>query len=146
MRLGVVLLGVVGCGPTYRPGALPVDAQQVGCLDIGVLSTTRREATGPVVVVYLGNRCDRHVMVDLGRLRVVGGDNQGAQVAMTAYDPAREIGPRQLDALAAGEEWIEYHGATAEQLAWLDIDVGRIAVDEPPSARWIRAALPAGPR
>ncbi|HEX4423452.1 MAG TPA: hypothetical protein VH165_36335 [Kofleriaceae bacterium] len=145
---------LAGCFPTYQPGSFPVAAEPLGCLDVAVLATRRPEAAGPVAVVYLGNRCDHRVAIDLTRLTVVGGSDDGAQVAMIAFDPDREIAPRRLDALGVGEEWIEYHPVVATTapvsaapsditapVAWLDVDVGRIATDEPPGVRWIRAAV-----
>ena len=145
MRIAaVVVAGLAGCFPTYQPGSFPVAAEQLGCLDVSVLATVRAEAVGPVVVVYLGNRCDHRIAIDLTRLAVVGGDDAGARTALAPYDPAHEITAAGLDARGVGEEWIEYQppGGAAAAFAWLDVDVGRIAADEPGQVRWIRAQVP----
>ncbi len=145
MRAAWIVVAV-GCGgANYRSGQIASETQaqvtQLGCLEVGVLVGHRPEATGPVVVVYLGNRCDHSVPVDLSALHVVGGDEQGATVPLVPYDPDREIGPRRLDGRTEGSEWIEYP-AQIDHLAWLDVDVGAIALDEPIGAHWVRLPVP----
>jgi hypothetical protein len=141
VRSAALLLAVAGCLPVYEAGTLPVAARAIGCLDAGLVTTTRPEATGPVVVVYFGNRCDHRVEVDLSRLRVVASSVDGRTVALEVYDPDREIGPRRLDARGLGGEWLEFHGLPVDQIAWLDVEIGHIAPDPAPRPQWIRARV-----
>ena len=104
MRWLVVL--VIGCTEPYAGDLVQPD--RFACLDANVDATHRSEADGPVVIVRLGNRCEHSIRVDLGAMQVVGVDDNGVRVPMTAYDPRHEIGPRSMDARAHGEKWIEF--------------------------------------
>jgi hypothetical protein len=114
----------------YEPGTLPKPAH-VGCLDVAIL---RGQVDG-VVGYQFGNRCEHSVRVDFGAARVVGIDGTGRRIALVAYDPAREIGPRDLDARASGEAWIEYDAPIPFELHFLQVDVGEVVADESPTAR-----------
>jgi hypothetical protein len=111
---------------------------ELGCLDVSLAPGWRQEAAGPIVVYDLGNRCEHSIRVDLGALRVVGRDELDHEVDMVPFDPDHEIEPRTMDARARGEEWIEYHPRfPGGALRLLRVDVGGIAMDEPPQSRWI---------
>jgi hypothetical protein len=139
VRWPVLLLAA--CVTPYRAGTFPLDAQHLGCLDVWLQAGQRYEAEGPVVVIHLGNKCDHSAPVDLGTVRVVGGDDEGMHVQMAPYDPEHEIGPRRIDAFTDGEEWIEYHPVGLRRtLAWVDVDVG--SIEAPGPERWVRLAVP----
>ncbi|MBV8763166.1 MAG: hypothetical protein JO257_38135 [Deltaproteobacteria bacterium] len=136
-----VLAMLAACISPYNASTLPPSGVRLSCVDAWVEATTRPEAEGPVVVVHVGNRCDHSARVDLGSLKVVGLDEQGATWPLSPYDPRHEIEPRRMDALAWGEEWIEFHAPVhGASLASVDVDVGSIeALGE---ARWIRVVVP----
>jgi len=141
------LLVAVGCVTRYRAGGLAADGSaevhRLGCVDVGLAIGRRPEATGPVVIISLGNACKHSVAVDLSALHVVGGNDRGHTVAMVAYDPDREIEPLRIDGLVQGDEWIEYQPTgSIDELAWLDVDVGAVIPDEPIAPRWVRLAVP----
>jgi hypothetical protein len=137
---------ITSCSPNYQPGQIAqrtsAETQVLGCLELAMRIAGRAEASGPVVVVYVGNRCDHSVAVDLSALHVVGGNDRGQTVALTAYDPSREIGPRRIEGRAQGEEWIEFDPTgSIIDLAWLDVDIGAVAPDEPIFARRVRLRM-----
>jgi hypothetical protein len=137
---------IASCSANYQPGKIAqrarAEIQVLGCLELTMRIGARAEASVPVVVVYLGNRCDHSVAVDLSALHVVGGNDLGQTIAMTAYDPSHEIGPRRIDGRAQGEEWIELDPTRPIiDLAWLDVDIGAVAPDEPIAARWVRIPM-----
>jgi hypothetical protein len=142
-----LLVAIAGCVTRYGPGGLATDGlaevHRLGCVDVGLGMGRRSEATGPVLVISLGNACEHSVAVDLSALHVVGGNDRGQTVAMVAYDPDHEIEPRRIDGLVQGDEWIEYQTTgSIEELAWLDVDVGAVVPEEPSAPRWVRLAVP----
>ena len=128
------MLFAAACADPYLPETLP-SAEHIGCLDIDVARGSRSEAAGPVVVYTLGNRCEHAIRVDLGAVHVVGIDEAERRIDMEPYDPGHAIGPRDMDARAHGEEWIEYHPIFPTPIFAVDVDVASVAVGEPPAQR-----------
>ena len=141
MRLAALAFAS-GCVTPYATSAHPDGAlTQLGCIDVALSATHRSEATGPILVVSLGNRCEHHAHVDLGALRVVAG-NDVLTANATAYDPGNEIEPRTIAARESGDEWIEYRSAMLlESIEWLDVDVGGVAPDAGRSEHWVRVKV-----
>jgi hypothetical protein len=142
MRLAALALAS-GCVTPYVTSAHPDGPlTQLGCIDVALSATRRSEATGPVLVVSLGNRCEHHADVDLGALRVVAGNDSGATANATAYDPGNEIEPRTIAARESGDEWIEYRPSMPlDPIEWLDVDVGGVAPDAGRSEHWVRVKV-----
>jgi len=140
MRLAALAL-LTGCVVPYVPETSWHPDVALGCLDAGARATRRPEATGPIVVLYLGNRCEHRVLVDLGAARVVAGNDAGETATASAYDPDREIGPRTIGARVSGEEWIEYRTASPLPIDWLDVDLGGIAPDAGRTEHWVRVRI-----
>jgi len=144
-RVAIVL--AVGCnaGSSYSPGVFPRSAviTPFECLDVGVAGARRVEQTGPIVVYYLGNRCEHSVPVDIATAEVIGGDNVGRHVRMLPYDPEHELAVNRIDARIYGEEWIEYRPIEPiDRIDWLDVDVGGVEANAPQHPRWVRARVP----
>jgi hypothetical protein len=102
------------CASPYRPGTIATNkftstTRVIGCVELGFRIVRRVEATGPVLVVWIGNGCDHATLLDLSALRVSGRGLHDETIAMTAYDPRAELGPRWLGGRSSGQEWIEYH-------------------------------------
>jgi hypothetical protein len=110
----LVAIAVCSCASPYRPGTIGTSTvgttgRVIGCVELGFRITRRPEATGPVLVVSIGNRCDHATVLDLSALRVSGRGGHDETIAMTAYDPRTELEPKWLGGRSWGEEWIEYH-------------------------------------
>jgi hypothetical protein len=141
-----LLLVLAGCTP-YTAGQIErVDyakAYPIGCVEIGVRPAVRPEAHGPVIVVYLGNRCDHSVAIDLRKLTVVGGNERGATTPMVLYDPAHEIESVAINGRAWGEEWIELSATMPiGDVDWLDVDVGSVVPEVPATKTSLRLVIP----
>jgi hypothetical protein len=138
-----VLALASGCLVPYAPGAMSAQTvTSVGCLDVGLSAMRRAEISGPVIEISLGNRCEHHVDVDLGALRVVAGNNGGATAAARAYDPDHEIEPRTIAARESGDEYIEYLPATPlAPIEWLDVDAGGVTPDADRREHWVRVQV-----
>jgi hypothetical protein len=131
------LVLLAACADPYVAGTLPRPVHQVGCLDVAIL---RGDVDGHIGYRF-GNRCEHSVRVDLGVAHIVGLDRTGRRVAMVAFDPAHEIGPRDLDARAHGEQWIEYDPPVPIELWALEVDVGDVAAGDAPIGRIERMVL-----
>ena len=128
LPLAAMVSVVLGCGPMlpYRPGFLLVEplvqprkppgaaaARRVGCLDVRMALACNAAVSPdfPLVAFTLGNRCDAAVPVDFAHLRVTGrmeGAGGGADVMLSAFDPAREIHPAILGSRGMAREVFEY--------------------------------------
>jgi hypothetical protein len=142
-----LLIVVAGCATPYVAGQIEREdyakAYQFGCVEIGVRPAVRAEAHGPVIVVYLGNRCDHSVAIDLRKLSVVGGNERGTTTPMVLYDPDREIESVPINGRASGEEWIELSAATPiSDLAWLEVDIGSVVPEVPATKTTLRLVIP----
>jgi hypothetical protein len=138
------ILVAASCSASYTPGMYGSSTGGVSfpCLDVSVAGTRRIEATGPIVVYYLGNRCEHSVRVDLATPGVIGGDDVGRTVRMVPYDPDRELEIKPIDARMYGEEWIEYQPTEPiDHIDWLDVDVGGVEADASQHPRWLRARV-----
>ncbi|HVK75473.1 MAG TPA: hypothetical protein VM734_19220 [Kofleriaceae bacterium] len=109
---------LAGCFSNYQPGSFATggvpfagERATIGCLEVAVSASRDPVARGPVVSYEFGNRCDRAIPVDLGAVRVTGRTAAGEEVAMSAFDPHRELRAAPLDARRAGRERIEYRVA-----------------------------------
>jgi hypothetical protein len=108
---------VASCTPRYYQAGTIADqvpshaTRVIGCVELGFQVKQRAEATGPVLVVSIGNRCRNVTRLDLSALRVTA-HAVDQTTAMAAYDPRRELGPRWLGSRCFGQEWIEYHYAS----------------------------------
>jgi hypothetical protein len=107
---------LVGCAPTYAPGALfaaadtPTHAvRRRGCVDIAVsLGKHDRIPASSVLVTYaLANGCDEGRTVDLSRAVVVG-QSAGQATRLVAFDPTLRQHTAVLDGRRTGSEAIRY--------------------------------------
>lgn len=114
----LLVLAVAGCGATYdrldtealarrHPWAAVAHR---GCLDLGLQLT--RHPSVPVrftVVRYeLGNRCNRSLAIDLSAVRARARYPDGTELALTRYDPRREVVPATLDLRSRAVEVLAY--------------------------------------
>ena len=136
-----LVLVAAACGEPYVGDTLPVPAAHLGCVDVALQRGERAEARGPVVVYELGNRCEHSVRVDLGAVRVYGVDDVERHIDLVAFDPDHEIGPRDMDARAHGEEWIEYHPIVPADIRTVEVDLGALVAGETPLGHWQRLRL-----
>jgi hypothetical protein len=111
MRIALAC-ALAGCA--YQPGSFrhaphdfPGQRATIGCLDLAV---DRRAdlSIGPVLSYQFANRCDRAATVDLGAARVMGRDEQGADIELAPYDPRGELHPAALDGRMVGAEALVY--------------------------------------
>ena len=140
-RLSVVSLGLVATAcVAYQPGSFRTASggefagvrHTLGCLDIAVAAAPDPAAEGPVAEITLGNRCDRAVVVDLGAITATGRLRDGRELAMSVYDPKREVRPATLDGHAAAREFLEYQAdANQAEAVELCLDLTRIDVASP---------------
>ena len=134
-------VGVGGCAPApYTPDALVrspngapwANARRAGeCLDIAIW-TVKSEETAPMPLLHLafGNRCDRTIAVDLGRLRVSAACGARSDIELSPNDPRNEIGPGRLAPHAEGWERIAYTSPACPALPrTLCVDVARVVPD-----------------
>jgi hypothetical protein len=146
MRIAWLVLAA-GCMTPYRPGDIATDRtvaayRRYGCVDVGLAVTRLPEATGPIVVFDLGDRCDHSATVDLSAVRVVAHDLQGETVPMVAYDPERQIRPMRIGGRDSGEEWIEYNPVSSIELMSIEVELGNIVPSAPQDAQPIALAAP----
>lgn len=62
-----------------------------GCLDIAISAAHDSHADGPVLDIYLGNRCDDAVWVDLTGLGIYAQLADGQRLPVRLYDPLGEL-------------------------------------------------------
>jgi hypothetical protein len=146
MRIAWLALAA-GCMTPYRPGNIATDRtvaayRQYGCVDIGLAVTRVPEATGPVIVFDLGNRCDHGVTVDLSAVHAVAHDLNWESAPMLAYDPDRTIRPLPIGGRDYGTEWIEYNAVSSIELYSIDVDLGNIVPSAPQAAQPITLRAP----
>ena len=148
--ISVVLSLALACGPVlpYRPGYLLAEplvqpgkppgaaaARRVGCLDVRMALACNAAVSPdfPLVAFTLGNRCDGAVPVDFARVRVTGrmGEAEGgADVTLSAFDPAREIHPAILGSRGMAREVFEYDASPRDatrRVTEVCIDVGGLS-------------------
>jgi len=116
-----------------RQGVSAGSRATFGCIDLAV-SRARDSEAGALIDYFVGNRCEQRVMVDLSHVRVVGRTDAGAEVALTAYDPRRELAPKLLAAQWTGRARIEYRGA--DTVASICVDLGEVG-GAPAPERWV---------
>ncbi|MDQ3363860.1 MAG: hypothetical protein M3680_00305 [Myxococcota bacterium] len=133
MRMAILCCALVGC--TYKPGSFAYPAKRfpgeratVGCLDVAVERRADLEAKA-VLAYQFGNRCDRPVAIDLGRVTVIGRTVEGTEIKLSPYDPDLEIEALRIDARLVGAEALAY--PSAQRLAQVCVDVSTIAGDAP---------------
>lgn len=109
---------LAACAP-YRAGSFqtgltrfPEQRTSRGCLDIGLAAAYDSEAEGPVLDVYLGNRCDESVWVDLSALQVNAQLSTGERIFVGLYDPRAELQPALLGGRESVMERIELEAPT----------------------------------
>ena len=140
MRVAAVV-AVTFAACAYQPGSYrsPPSKREfvgqratVGCLDVAV--DRRGDHAGAAVLAYtFGNRCDGPAVVDLAWAQVIGRAESGAEIALTPYDPKRELRPLKLDGRISGGESIAY--PSEEPLGQVCVDVASIAQQRP--AQWL---------
>jgi len=103
---------LVGC-TAYHPGsfthgvAFIGQRATVGCLDVAVARRVDYESNA-VLQYQLGNRCNRPVEVNLGRIAVIARFADGSEEVLAPYDPSFEIRPVRLTGRLTGQEAIAY--------------------------------------
>lgn len=132
-RFAIVLVVVVGC--SYRPGSFAApgrpfagERMTIDCLDLAVHRRVDMNIDGNAAAIIeysFGNRCDDPVVIDLGRVPVIGRTIDGDEVTLTAYDPAVEMQALELDAGGVGREALAY--PATEALAQVCVDASAIA-------------------
>ncbi len=135
LRIAVLTSALAGCA-AYKPGAMRPEPRgqmvTVGCLDVAIARRLDHEANA-VIYYRLANRCNRPIEVDLQRVAVIGRFGDGAEVALSPYDPDLELRPVQLDGRQTGREAIAY--PTPRSAAQVCVDAASIVHAEP--ARWL---------
>ena len=126
----LILVAVVGC--SYSPDSFSYPGRYfagqrvtVGCLDISIDRRADFKENVAVIDYSFGNRCDEPVVIDLGRVPVVGRTEAGEELTLTPYDPNFEIRPLKLDARQAGGEALAY--PTTEPIVQVCVDAAAIA-------------------
>jgi hypothetical protein len=99
----MILFASLAACQAYQPGALSPGpggaAASLECADVVVSPRPDVYATGPVVEIAVGNRCDHPIEIDYGAIRAIG---------HRAFDPRGEIRRGVLDARSMAVEVIEY--------------------------------------
>jgi len=135
--VAAALAGIAACA--YKPGSYAATGREfggqrvtVGCLDLAI---ERRPDHGSSAVLgyTFGNRCDRPAVVDLAWVNVIGRTSDGAEIALTPYDPKSELRVLQIDGRLVGHEAIAY--PAPESLGQVCVDVASIAQQAP--AQWL---------
>lgn len=135
--VAAVLAGIAACA--YKPGSYASPTREfhgqrvtVGCLDLAI---ERRPDHGSSVVLgyTFGNRCDHPTVVDLAWVNVIGRTSDGVEIALTPYDPKRELRVLQIDGRLVGQEAIAY--PAPESVGQVCVDVASIAQQAP--AQWL---------
>ncbi|MDX2089234.1 MAG: hypothetical protein SFX73_15365 [Kofleriaceae bacterium] len=136
MAVGSALLST-GCA--YKPGSFAYNRESftgqratVGCLDIAV-ERKLDHGEWPVLDYSFGNRCDRPAPVDLAWTQVIGRTSEGAEIALTPYDPNAEIRVLSIDGRMSGKEALTYPSDVV--LGQVCVDVASIAQTKP--AQWV---------
>ena len=99
---------------SYSPGSFktaaaifPPERTTRGCLDIAIQAVHDAAAEGPVLDVYLGNRCNDAVWVDLAALEVSARLPDGQSIFVGLYDPRDELRAAVLGGRESVTERIE---------------------------------------
>lgn len=102
--LAIVALSTLStaCAP-YRAGSFHTGVERFpsarstrGCVDIAIRAALDPHAEGPVLDLYLGNRCDEGVWVDIPAVEVTAHLANGEDMAVGLYDPRNELKPAVL--------------------------------------------------
>jgi hypothetical protein len=143
------VLVLAACPARYVPDSMSPPVHRFGCVDVHVAAAWPSEATGPVAVIDLGNRCEHGVVVDLGALRAVAEqvDATGTTpVVLVPYDPKQEIRPRTLAPGAHGDEWIELHPVRPlQRIDKLVLDIAGIVPGETTVDHRVEVDVPTDP-
>jgi hypothetical protein len=82
----------------YRAGSFrtavaefPSERATQGCVDLALRAAIDPLADGPVVDLYLGNRCKDSVWVDIPKLAMSAYLEDGKEMPVTFYDPRDEL-------------------------------------------------------
>lgn len=79
-------------GSFRSPGAdFPSERTTQGCVDVAIRASLDPQADGPVVDLYLGNRCSDSVWVDIPALAMTVSQADGELLPVTIYDPRDEL-------------------------------------------------------
>jgi hypothetical protein len=138
MLLSMSLL-LLGCTP-YRAGSFQSGVQEFpgerttrGCLDLGFAATSEPEAEGPVIDLFVGNRCKESVWIDIPALEMTAYLEDGQAIPAGFYDPRDELRP----ALLGGKQ------LATERLELLaPIETLRVCAKLETLARWARSGPP----
>lgn len=137
MRSVVIVVVVVAAGCYHA--AVPElrgPMTTLGCVDVVVARGADPAAVGPVVDFAFANHCPRVAPIDLAAVKVRARDEHGLEVALQAYDPAKEIRWLPLGPHERGRESIEYQPAVAGvDPSSICVDVGRL--DGSTGVRWV---------
>jgi len=99
LLLFLLLLSSLGACARYKAGsfetqpghAFPEAKTSYGCLDIGMRAGVDSHAEGPVLDIYLGNRCPESVWVDMPALEATAYLEDGQSFPCGLYDPRSEL-------------------------------------------------------
>jgi hypothetical protein len=71
--------------------SFPAERATQGCLDVAVEAAVDPVAEGPVLDLYLGNRCTESVWVDIPSLQMTVYVDDGDPMPVAFYDPRDEL-------------------------------------------------------
>lgn len=96
------LATLAACSP-YRAGSFqgpvasfPSERATRGCVDVALSASIDPVADGPVLDLYLGNRCRDAVWVDVPSMAMSVYVDEGAELPVAFYDPNDELKPSLL--------------------------------------------------
>jgi hypothetical protein len=138
----LALAALAACTPLYERGMFAGAVAASSCLDVAIAGEWPTAASGPVLAVSLGNRCEHALHVDLRELHVA--TPAGGLLAL--YDPDHEIVPTTMVARSHGRVELEYHPRTrVESLARLEVELGALVAGEPATHARVAVDVPASP-
>ena len=139
---GMALVTALAAGCAYQAGSFshaphtPASKRvSVGCLDLSIERRNNLPDGGAVIDYAFGNRCDGPAVVDLASARVEARTRSGRNLPLTAFDPAGEIRPVEIDGRRTGREALAYHSA-GEELVEVCVEatsIVRVAEGAPPA-------------
>lgn len=129
-------IGSAGANGPYQAASLasildPKAVRTLGCLDLGL--DVFDADVGPIVDVYLGNRCGHPEALDLRELVIRGtrAAEPDSERRVTLRDPRGEIVRLSVGGSEAGRERIRIDNVGASDRLCFDVD--RVAPDAPDS-------------
>jgi hypothetical protein len=142
MRQAVLVVAVVAAtlaACAYKPGPHASSSRElagqrttVGCLDLAI--DRRADIGSSAVLGYtFGNRCDEPAMIDLSWAHVIGRTADGAEIALTPYDPHGSLRPLELGGRGMGAETLSY--PANQTLGQVCVDVASLAQTRP--SQWL---------